>query len=486
MKRLRHRRGLMLTMSASLMLAGCNLAPAYHPPVTPVPASYKPIPGWQEAAPADMTTRGPWWSLFNDPVLAGLEQRLDGANPDLAASVARHDAALAYAGQARAALLPSADLQGSASQNRQSQQRPLRGTDQPDTYGADQINGVIGYEVDLWGRLHNQLRSRQAMAQASDADRAAMQLSLEAQLATDYVTLRGLDDRIHLLDLTVASYDRSHALTQTLFNGKIAAQMDVSRAQVQLDNARIAAAQARADRAVMEDAVAVLVGETPSTFHLAPATAPPLPDVPVGLPATLLERRPDVASAERAVASANLGIGIARAAFYPSLTLGALGGVQSQGENPFKVGDLFWALGPQVTLPIFQGGKLKAQLAQAQANLRGASAHYRATVLTAFQQVEDNRAQLARLAQEVGSSQEAVTAAQQTSDAALSLYTNGATSFLDVVTAQTALLQAQQAALDIRTRRLAASVALVRALGGGWHDPFTAQGNRPASIKGKS
>jgi outer membrane protein TolC len=270
MKRLRHRRGLMLTMGASLMLAGCNLAPAYHPPVTPVPASYKPIPGWQEAAPADMTTRGPWWSLFNDPVLAGLEQRLDGANPDLAAAVARHDAALAYAGQARAALLPSVDLQGSASQNRQSQQRPLRGTDQPDTYGADQINGVIGYEVDLWGRLHNQLRSRQAMAQASDADRAAMQLSLEAQLATDYMTLRGLDDRIHLLDLTVTSYNRSHTLTQTLFNGKIAAQMDVSRAQVQLDNARIAAAQARADRAVMEDAVAVLVGETPSTFHLPP------------------------------------------------------------------------------------------------------------------------------------------------------------------------------------------------------------------------
>jgi NodT family efflux transporter outer membrane factor (OMF) lipoprotein len=476
-------------MAAPLMLAACNLAPAYRPPVVTPPAAYKPVPGWQQAAPADLDPRGNWWSLFDDPVLDGLEKRLDDANPDLAAALARHDAALAYAGQARGALLPSLGLQGTATQNRQSEQRPLRGLAQPDNYGADQINGVLGYEVDLWGRLHNQLHARQALAQASDADRAAIQLSLEAQLASDYLTLRGLDDQIRLLDDTTNAYARTHALTRTLFNGKLAAQMDVSRAQVQLDNARTAAAQARADRAVLEDAVAVLVGDMPSTFRLEPAAAPHVPDVPVGLPATLLERRPDVASAERAVAAANLGIGIARAAFYPSLTLGALGGVASSGENPFNAGDLFWALGPSISLPLFEGGKLKAGLVQAQATFREASAHYRATALAAFQQVEDNRAQIARLAQEAVSAQDAVAAARQTAEASLSLYTNGATSYLDVVTAQTALLQAEQAALDIRTRRLATSVALVRALGGGWHasPALTASTSGPArSVKGSS
>jgi NodT family efflux transporter outer membrane factor (OMF) lipoprotein len=368
--------------------------------------------------------------------------------------------------------LPSLDLQGNAIQNRQSQQRPLRGSNLPDNYASDQVNGALAYEVDLWGKIRNEVRSRRALAQASDADRAAIQISLEAQLAGHYAELRGLDDDILLLDRTVAAYQQSHALTQILFKGKIAAQMDVSRASVQLDNALTAAAQARADRALMEHAIAVLVGETPSSFDLTPAiTALPLPAIPTGIPATLLQRRPDIAAAERALAAASLRIGIARAAFYPSLTFDALGGVMSEGSDPFRVGDLFWALGPGVDLPLFTGGKLKGQLAQAQANFREASAHYRATSLRAFQDVEDNRALLARLAGEAQSSQDAAAAAQQTATAALALYTNGATSYLDVVTAQTALLEAQRAVLDIRTRRVTASVGLIRALGGGWINP---------------
>jgi NodT family efflux transporter outer membrane factor (OMF) lipoprotein len=463
---------LLLTMAAPAALTACNLAPAYHPPVMPAPPAYKPVPGWEEASPSDLSPRAAWWTAFGDPTLDQLEARLKADNPDLQAAVARHDEALAYAGQARGRLLPTLDLQGNALQNRESEQRPLRGSNLPNNYGSDQINGLLGYEFDFWGRLRNQLRSRQALAQASDADRAAVQISLEAQMASTFVSLRGLDNDIRLLDRTVDAYEHSVALTQTLYRGKLAAEMDVSRAIVQLENAKSAAAQARADRALMENAIAVLAGETPSTFHLdAAATELSIPTVPVGIPSTLLQRRPDVASAERTVAAANLGIGIARAAFYPSLTFNALGGIQSEGTNPFRVGDLFWALGPSVNLPLFEGGKLKGQLAQAEARLRETSAQYRATALVAFQEVEDGRALLSRLEQEACSSQAAASAARQTANSAMSLYTNGATSYLDVVTAQTAQLQAERDAIDIRTRRLNASVNLMHALGGGWNTP---------------
>ena len=475
------------SLAAPLMLAGCNLAPSYRPPVLPVPPNYKSIPGWVAASPADTAPHGAWWMVFADPMLNGLEERLNAANPDLESAVARHDEALAYAAQARGALLPSLDLQGNAIQNRQSAQRPLRGANLPDTYTSDQANGVAGYEVDLWGKLHNDMRSRTALAQASDADRAAVQISLQAELATDYLRLRGLDEDIALLDRTVADYQRGYALTQTLFRGKIAAQMDVSRASVQLNNAMTAAAQARADRALMENAIAVLVGDMPSTFTLAPVLAAlSPPSIPQGIPSGLLQRRPDIASAERTLAAASLQIGVARAALYPSLTFDAVGGVMSEGTNPFRVADLFWALGPSVNLPLFNGGKLKAQVAQAQARFHEASARYRATTLAAFQDVEDNRALLAQLANEARSSEAAAAAAQQTTTAALRLYADGATSYLDVVTAETALLEAQRAVVSTRTQRLTASVSLIRALGGGWSaeqpSPATQTGDqaRPA------
>jgi len=458
-----------LAMALPVALAGCNLAPAYHPPAIAAPAQWRPQPGWAPASPQDSLPRGAWWAVFGDPVLDDLEGRLDGANPDLQAALARYDGAAAYAQQARGALLPGVDGQGSATRNRQSDERPLRGSGQPDLYTADQANGIASYEPDLWGRLRNELAARRDLAQASDADRAALRLSLEAQLASAYFALRGLDADLELLAGTVAAYRQSLTLTQTLYSGKIAAQMDVSRAQVQWENARAMEADLAASRDRMADAIAVLAGAAPSTFTLAAAPhLAGLPAIPAGLPATLLERRPDIAAAERAAAAANARIGVARAAFYPAISFDAAGGLMSQGTDPFKAGDLFWSLGPSISLPLFTGGRLQGQLAGARAQWAEAAAHYRSVALNAFREVEDQRALMARLAQEEGFSASASTAARQTVAATTQLYAQGATSYLEVVTAQTALLNAQRAALDIRTRRLVASVGLIRALGGGW------------------
>lgn len=455
---------LMLTL-----LGACNLAPSYHPPVLPAPEQYKPVDGWDAAQPQDTAPRGAWWSVFGDPVLGSLEERLTASNPDLAAAVARYDGARAFAAQARGGLLPAIGVQGSVTHNRQSEAKPLRGSGQPNVYDADQVDAVASYELDLWGKLRNALASRKALAQASDADRAAIQLALQAQLAASYFQLRGLDADIALLADTVEAYRKSRDLTETLYKGKLAAQMDVSRADVQLNTAQAALADVHGQRDLLANAIAVLVGDNPSTFSIASVDLPvAIPAVPTGLPATLLQRRPDVASAERAIASANAEIGVARAAFYPTISFDALGGFQSMGTNPLKASDLFWSLGPNVSLPIFQGGRLKGQLAGAHARFREASAHYRATALVAFKEVEDNRALLARLGQESRYSDAAAGSARQASDAATSLYRAGAASYLDVVTAQTALLQAQQSALTVRTRRFVATVNLIRALGGGW------------------
>jgi len=458
-----------LTLLAATSLAGCNLAPAYHPPTMPVPDHFTPLPGWSEAAPADAAPRGAWWEAFGDPALNAFEARLTADNPDLQAAVARYDQASAYARQARGALLPSASLQGSATRDRQSADKPLRGSGQPDVYSADQANGVVGYELDLWGKLRNQLTSRKAIAQASDADRAAAQLSLQAQLADSYFQLRGLDAQTRLLDDTVALYRKSRDLTAILYRGKLAAQMDVSRAEAQLGTAQAALTEVHSRRALLVDAIAVLVGAMPSDFAVTPADLPPaLPTVPEGVPSELLQRRPDIASAERAMASANAGIGVARAAFYPSISFNALGGFQSAGSDPFKASDILWSLGPSINLPIFQGGRLKADLDAAHARFREMSAQYRGTVLRAFREVEDNRVLLSDLAKERVFNDTTVAAATQTSNAASDLYRAGTTSYLDVVTAQTSLFQAQQAALDVRTRQFVAAVDLVRALGGGW------------------
>ena len=459
---------LLLTSGLALSLAACDLAPDYHPPLVAVPASYKEVGPWQPAQPADAAARGPWWQQFADPTLDGLEQKIDGANPDLAAAVARYDQARAVAVEAEAGLYPQISAGASSIANRQSSRRPLR-VGGPNQYTANTLDAQASYEVDLWGDVRNRGAACRALAQASAADLATVRLSLEAELASDYFTLRGLDADAKLLSDTVAAFQKALDLTQTLLNGKIVPGTDVSRAETQLETAQAQVSDIASRRALLEHAIATLEGEPASNFSIAPEQPKlHLPDLPAIVPTTLLQRRPDIAEAERMVKAANAEIGVARAAFYPSLSLNLLGGFQDTRFDAPSLPLSFWSLGPDVTLPIFTGGMLDAEESAAYGKFREVSENYRSIVLGAFQEVEDNLALIHWLGTEETSENAAVAAAQRTLDSALNLYREGATSYLEVVTAQTALLQAQQAAIDVQTRQLEAEVGLARALGGGW------------------
>ena len=321
----------------------------------------------------------------------------------------------------------------------------------------------------MWERAANAIRSGRAAAQASAADLETIRLSLHAELASDYVELRGYDAQARVLESAAAAYRRAVQITRNRFAGKIASGIDVARAETQLGNAEAAIIDTAAKRALVEHAIAVLVGRQPAMFSL-PQTrwTLGLPEVSPGLPSTLLERRADVASAERQMAAANYTIGVTRAAFYPNFSLSILYGLQDTGFQLFSLPNDFWAIGPGVALPVFEGGLRDAELAVALAQYRQAEARYRETVLAAFQNVEDELSQLRLLAQETQAQDAAVRAAQRTEAMTTTLYKDGATNFLDVVIAQTAELQSEQAATDLRTRRVLADVALVRALGGGW------------------
>jgi NodT family efflux transporter outer membrane factor (OMF) lipoprotein len=450
-------------------LAACNLAPGYHPPLVAVPAAYKEVGPWKPAQPSDMLPRSAWWLRLGDNTLNELEPQVDAANPGLEATVARYDQARAFAAEAEAGLFPQVSLGGSQSANKQSKDRPLRSASGPNYYNANQIGVQATYEVDIWGKIRNAVSAGKSLAQASAADLATMRLSLQAELATDYFMLRGLDADTKLLADTVTAYQKALDLTEILFKGKIASNMDVSRAQTQLSLARAQVSDLAGRRALLEHAIATLVGQPAASFSIAAKVLPfVLADVPIGIPSTLLQRRSDIASAERTMNAANAEIGVARAAFYPDVSLNLAAGFQSSSRSLLSLPNSFWSVGPDVTMPLFDGGNLDAQEAAAYARFREVSATYRSTVLSAFQQVEDNLALLHWLGQESVDQEAGAKAAQQTLDNALSLYREGANSYLEVVTAQTALLQAQQGALDLQTRRLTADVGLIRALGGGW------------------
>ena len=455
-----------------VLLAGCSLAPRLQTPQIPTATAYKETGSWTQARPADRLPRDRWWTLYGNAQLDALQSRLIAGNPTLAAAAADYAQAVALSDQAHAGLFPTLGLGADIERERESVNAPLRGPTTPTYYDTNTLGGSIGYELDLWGQIRNEVAAGRAGAAAAAADLENARLSLSAQLVDDYVQLRSLDREDAILDDTVKAYARALNLTQMRHNAGIGPGLDVSQAQTQLDVARSQKAQTLAQRALVEHAIAALLGVSASTFSIAPAIVDiRLPHIPTGIPATLLQRRPDIAAAQRRMIAANANIGVARAAFYPTLTLGAQGGVQSTSfSNWLTAPSSFWAIGPNALLTVFDGGLRRAEVAQARAEFDASAANYRSTVVSAFQQVEDSLASLNHYYDAALQEKAGLEAAQHTLNLSMALYVQGATDYLTVITAQTALLQAQLQALELDTLQLHASVDLIRALGGGWDD----------------
>jgi len=472
-------------LGLTLLLGACSLAPTLKTPLVATADAYKETGPWTQAQPADRLPRDSWWTLYDCAELDDLEKRLIAGNPTLAASLANYAQARALADQARAGLFPTLGLSAGVARERDSLNRPLRLATGPAYYDTNTLSGGVSYELDLWGQIRNEVAAGEANAAASAADLENARLSLIAQLVGDYIQVRSLDRDSAILDETVQAYARALELTQQRHGAGIAPGLDISQAQTQLDAARSQAAQTLAQRALMEHAIAALLGMSASTFSIKPQIVDiKLPQIPTGVPATLLQRRPDIAGAQRRMMAANANIGVARAAYFPSLTLGAQAGFESQAfSNWLSAPSAFWAVGPNALLSVFDGGLRRAQVAQARAEFDASAAYYRGTVVGAFQQVEDSLATLNHYHDAGIEERAAVDAAQRTLDFSLALYKQGATDYLTVVTSQTALLQTQLEALTLDTLQLTASVDLIRALGGGWEDSAGAQNPRPLNAK---
>jgi NodT family efflux transporter outer membrane factor (OMF) lipoprotein len=460
-----------VTVLLALMLGACSLRPPLKVPEVPTADSYKELGPWTRAQPADRLPRDSWWTLYDNGEIDTLERRLVGNNPTLAAALADYAQAKALSDQARAGLFPTLGLNAGATRERDSANAPLVTPTTPRYYDDYIVGGTVSYELDLWGQIRNSVAAGQANASASAADLENARLSLSAQLLQDYIALRSLDRQSAILADAVGIYQRALGLTQQRHDAGIAPGLDVAQAQTQLDSARSQASQTLVQRALMEHAIAALIGVSPSTFSIKPAMVfVELPQIPTGVPSTLLERRPDVAAAERRMIAANAQIGVARAAYFPDLTLNAQAGFQSTSAADFiSAPSRLWALGPSALLSVFDGGLRRAQVAQARAAFDASAANYRSTVVAAFQQVEDSLAALNHYHDAALEEKAAVAAAQRTLNLSMALYVQGATDYLTVITSQSALLQAQLQALNLDTLNLTASVDLVRALGGGWH-----------------
>jgi NodT family efflux transporter outer membrane factor (OMF) lipoprotein len=459
----------------ALGVGACSFAPAYKTPESaPATDSYKESGTWKSAEPADAERRGPWWMIFQDPTLDQLEAQAGDANQDLKAAYARLLQARAQTRIARADLFPTLTAGAAATRSRTSVNSPRFPLGTEPVGNNFTLEADLSYEIDLWGRVRNAVASAKASQQASAADLAALTLAIHAELATDYFTLRADDAEQVLLDQTVDDYTKALELTSNLYNGGAAALTDVAQAQAQLETARTQAADIRLQRAQSEHAIAVLVGQNPSAFHVdanplrVPLAPPPIDP---GLPSALLERRPDVAAAERRAAAANAQVGVARAAYFPVFSLAAAAGYDStSSSNWLAAPSRFWSLGPAAgLLTVFDAGRHRAQSAQAMAIYDEQVAGYRSTVLTAFQEVEDNLAALRQLEQESISEAAAVTATGTALQQAQYRYRAGLVTYLEVAIAENNALQAQLGSVTIQLRRMNASVLLVKALGGGWN-----------------
>jgi NodT family efflux transporter outer membrane factor (OMF) lipoprotein len=449
------------------LLAACTAGPDYVRPTVEAPAAYKESSGWKQAQPGDHILRGAWWEAFNDPLLNELERQVSISNQTLAQAEARYRQARSLVQSARSAYVPTVSASASADRSRASASGNTfnRGVRDSFSISADAV-----WELDLWGRVRRSVESSQASAQASAADLESLRLSAQAELAQDYFLLRALDTQKQILEDTLEAYQRTLQLTQNQYAAGIVARADVVQAQTQLKSTQAQALDIGVQRAQLEHAIALLVGRPASTFSIAPATltAEP-PAIPVGMPSELLERRPDIAAAERSMAAANAEIGVATAAYYPSITLSAIAGFQgSTLANLVSAPNRFWSLGPSLVHPFFDGGARRALTDQAVAAYDASVASYRETVLTGFKEVEDNLAALRILEEEARIQDEALQLARQSVQLTTNQYKAGLVSYLNVIVVQTSALDLERSAVAIRNSRLAASVALIRALGGGW------------------
>ncbi|MFT4250919.1 MAG: efflux transporter outer membrane subunit [Caulobacter sp.] len=449
------------------LVAACSTTPAYETPklASPAPATWKALDGWQAAAPADHVDRGDWWTLLGDPQLDALAQRVKVNNQTIAAAEAAYRQARALVKEQRSSLFPAIDLSGSTTKT--------GGGGASSSSKGERYQAGIGasWEPDVWGRIRANVNNAKASAQASAADLAAAELSAQGELATNYLGLRQADAEIALVQATVEGYQRSLKITENRYAAGVAPRSDVLQAQTTLANAQSTLEGLTQTRATYENAVAVLVGEPANGFRIAadPNWSASVPEIPVGLPSTLLERRPDVAAAERRVAAANAEIGVARAAYFPTFTLTGDG-----SSSATKLGDLFaastntWSLGLAAAQTLFDAGARKAQVAQARASYDAAAADYRQTALEAFQDVENQLTAVRVLERQYALLDTASKAADQTEQMLLNQYRAGQVAYTDVVTAQASALSARRELAAARVSRQAAAVALVQALGGGW------------------
>lgn len=462
---------LLMVTGIPMLLTACMMGPDYVKPTVTIPETYKEMDGWKLAQPKDEVIRGPWWEVFDDPQLNELEGQVDIANQNIAIAEAQFRQASALVLAARAAYFPLATAGASANRASGSSSLGREGLATPTNVTTTYLlAGNVSWEADIWGRIRRTVESSRASAQASAADLESVRLSVRAALAENYFLLRTLDRQKQLFDATVEAYRRSLELTTNQYSSGVASRADVLQAETQLKSVQAQAIDVGVLRAQYEHAIAVLVGKPPAQFSLpaAPLQAAP-PAAPAGIPSELLERRPDIAAAERRMAAANAQIGVAKAAYFPAVTLGAAGGYESiDVSNWLTWPSSFWAVGPAISQIVFDGGLRRAMTDQARAAYDAAVASYRQTVLISFKEVEDNAAALRILEEESRAQDEAVNAARKSLEFSLNQYKQGTVSYLNVITAQAAALNNERAAVSILGRRMTASVLLIKALGGGW------------------
>ena len=462
-----------LCAAASLFFAGCTVGPNYVRPTAEVPTDFKETPAnWKQAQPSDAISKGKWWEIYQDPQLDELEEKINVSNQTLKAEQEQFAQARAALRITRSNLYPEVTTTPSVSRTHLATNQPnFNSTLETTDFNTFSIPVDVSYEVDLWGRVRRTVEASRSEAQATGADLANVSLSLHAELAGDYFQLRGLDAQKQLLDSTVVSFQKALDLTQTRFHGGLASAVDVAQAKTILDTTRAESTDVGVQRAAFEHAIAVLIGKPASQFSLPPIplTVPP-PVIPSGLPSDLLERRPDISAAERRVQEQNAQIGVARAAYFPQVTLSGSGGFESGVITTLLQGPGgFWMLGGQAAEYLFDGGARRGASEQAKAAWNQSVDNYRQTVLVAFQEVEDNLAALRILEDEADQEAEAVTSAEHSLSLSLTRYRGGVTNYLEVTTAQSAALADEVTAVNILSRRLAASVLLIKALGGGWN-----------------